>query len=425
MMDGNDEQNRCNNATTTFAATTTTLTTSIQKRSHSSNSNNNSSFVTAERRALIYEKKNHQQHHQQDDHDGDVAIKVIPQRHELLMTMHNFPLDVIIHVSNYLSTIETIHLSMTSKIMYTKIWIHWGGWVCTSSAAAASSSSLAAAAELSISAEAAELSTPVAPCCSSNLTSTLLSRIGRQQRRIFQEARNMTMMKQLGVIAVGGCHRCQQRTCPNCTERCYNCSKTLCSKNSCCRRSSSSSNSVSVVDHEQDDNVETAGDEENRQQSVAAVAITTTTTTKMKKRQCCSHTVCNDCETYCTICEIYYCDACTKRMNPNGTDHCGQCRTKRPHGYGGNGSGVGNNRATSVVSSSSSSCCGIHTSDWYHCSMCHMGLCYSCVYFCPECDTIYCDTCRDKIGSCPVVHCRHSFVEDAYMDDYNLYSDIT
>ena len=146
MMDGNDEQNRCNNATTTFAATTTTLTASIQKRSHSSNSNNNSSFVTAERRALIYEKKNHQQRHQQDDHEGDVAIKVIPQRHELLMTMHNFPLDVIIHVSNYLSTIETIHLSMTSKIMYTKIWIHWGGWVCTSS-------SLAAAAELSISVE--------------------------------------------------------------------------------------------------------------------------------------------------------------------------------------------------------------------------------------------------------------------------------
>jgi len=318
------------------------------------------------------------------------------------LTDNDFPLDAIIKIVECLSTEDTLHLSNTCKILHNKISIEWGGWECSYF----------------------NSSTPPSPIvgqgtCNNNsnrdnnnrdtnvpvrIFHALLGESGQRQRNLFishprrqqqqQHDNNTISGKQLVASAtsiptttttcastelLGGCHRCQKRTCPDCTIHCHYCTETLCSKG-CCEKATQIVKCCKRVSHHI---ISTSNDN-------GMIDI---------------HKFCNECEIYCVDCKTYYCISCTDRINPKGTSQCGMCSIKKPHG-------------------GPSAQCGIHTSEWQQCRNCETVMCYSCVYFCPECNVIYCNNCREDLFDCQ--HCNFRlFGPDEGNDEYSLYNDIT
>jgi hypothetical protein len=344
----------------------------------------------------------------------------------LSFTDKDFPLDAIIKIVDCLSTEDTLHLSNTCKILHNKISIEWGGWECcyynnNPPAATAAAAAAAAATTVTIVGQGA---------CNNNnnnnnnrdnnvpvrIFHAVMGESGQRQRNILishprrqqlQQQRqhdgnnisNTTIICSSSSIdeqvlslmpttttctsteLLGGCHRCQKRTCPDCTVHCHYCTKTLCSKG-CCEKANQIVKCCKRVSH----HINTSNDNNGMIEEDI-------------------HKFCNECEIYCIDCKTYYCISCTDRINPNGASQCGMCYVKKPHG-------------------GPSARCGIHTSEWQKCRNCDTSMCYSCVYFCPQCNVIYCNNCREDLSDCQ--YCNFQlFGPDEAMDEYCLYNDIT
>ena len=398
-----------------------------------------------------------------------------------LLTNNDFPLDAILKIVDCLSTNDTIHLSNTCQTLHTKIMIEWGGWECSSASCSSSSSS-------SSSSSAAASSS--SKCRPNRIFHALMVESGRRRHRNFllshssrqQQRREKQMttdtmrmrmvqdsndndnddrtnnycretttatttatiinnknnfdvdidintsfhIRSSSDIMVGGCHRCQKRTCSDCTECCRHCTETLCSKGGCCE---ATDQKVSKCCKCHRSTSSTVDGQQQHQQQQPNNGNGTDTIIPLEDDSTFS---CHDCEKYCDICQLYFCSTCTERISMthpgimvhnnrnNGTTtttsiqtttelvqtQCGICLVNKPHG--------GQNS------------CGIHTpSHWQLCSNadCHRVMCYACVYFCPEeaCQVIYCNSCRERHTHCQ--QCGYSNHDT--MDDYNLYSELT